>query len=94
MIEIIISNKDLEKQSSDLKVFPNPSNGILMLDLSDLELRNANLRIFNSLGQVQHYQKLMDGTEKFQLNIPHLGSGIFQLQIESCSREQMHCFCT
>ena len=81
--EIIISNKDLEKQSADLQVFPNPSNGILMLDLSELEIRNTNLRIYNTLGQLQHFQSVMDGTEKFQLILPQLGNGIFQLQVES-----------
>ena len=81
--QVIISNNDLERLSGNLQVYPNPSDGNVMLDMSDIEIRNASLRIYNALGQVQHYQPIMDGTEKMQANLSQLQSGIYQLQIES-----------
>jgi len=64
------------------KVIPNPSNGQFNLSLEFAETKNAQLLLFNTLGQVLHQERL--GTINFlskDLNFNDLSGGIYFLSV-------------
>ncbi len=64
----------------DLRVYPNPSNGIItMLLLNDL---HGDFLIRNQLGQVIHFGTVEAGTTMLNLELNHLENGIYFVEME------------
>jgi hypothetical protein len=69
-------NKDDEQNGS---VFPNPTNGILNIDLEILNEGKAMIQILNSLGEVLNTEHV--SIQNPTLNIEQLPNGIYFLKI-------------
>ncbi|HRH57227.1 MAG TPA: T9SS type A sorting domain-containing protein [Chitinophagales bacterium] len=67
------------KSENKIKIYPNPAMDFINLDLPVNELRNATIRIINSVGEVVK-AKVLEGNI---LKIDDLSAGIYQLQIEN-----------
>lgn len=67
------------KSENKIKIYPNPTMDFINLDLPVNELRNATIRIINSVGEVVK-AKVLEGNI---LKIDDLSAGIYQLQIEN-----------
>jgi hypothetical protein len=70
-------------ESSDFTLVPNPSNGFTQIKTS-LQ-GNFHIRIFNIAGQLVYEEKNtnMHGTFPERIDLRHLGSGIYPIQIQS-----------
>jgi hypothetical protein len=62
---------------SDFNIFPNPSSGIITLDLTSFP-KAENLLVFNTLGQAVYTQKAQSGTVQI-IDLRFLESGIYHL---------------
>lgn len=58
-----------------LKIYPNPSSGIITLETSD----RATLLVYNNTGMLIHSQEIPVGTQI--LNLRHFAGGIYTLRI-------------
>lgn len=64
-------------------VYPNPSNGQVMLDFQQDEVADLGISVFNDLGQVVHAFDLPDFSGKFHAPLPlqGLARGLYTLQV-------------
>ncbi|MEO6303088.1 MAG: T9SS type A sorting domain-containing protein, partial [Bacteroidia bacterium] len=75
MIDVVVNELGMNDQ--ELKIYPNPTSGILNLKIKDVtDLENYKLKITNLIGQTILEIK----TEK-QINIKELKGGIYFLQL-------------
>lgn len=74
-----------EETKSGINVYPNPSSGIVTIDLSVIKKENYLLEIFNSIGQKVHTEQFIDlsGNIKKEINLGGYGKGIYILNFTS-----------
>jgi hypothetical protein len=65
-------------QGINLRVYPNPTNGQLIIESGELAIENAEYRIFSIIGQLIMQGKLQ---ETSIINIESLASGMYYLRI-------------
>jgi hypothetical protein len=70
-----LTNINSNEFSRYLQVFPNPSRGII--NFLPFENKNLSLKVFSSLGQLVHHEKIVEGQGNITLD--HLPNGIYFL---------------
>ena len=75
---IQINNLDISDTKSDYTIYPNPSQGMLRLENSDLNIKS--IFIYNQLGRCV-YTELNSNAKEFNLNF--LPGGVYQIIIQS-----------
>lgn len=70
-----------EETKSGINVYPNPSSGLVTIDLTANTKDNYLIEIFNSIGQKVHAEQLTDvsGNIKKEVNLSSYGKGIYIL---------------
>lgn len=69
-----------ELMAQEIKVFPNPANDILNIELEQIMMsKTPNLDIYNILGEKIMSLELID--QKSQINIEHLDKGIYFVRV-------------
>jgi hypothetical protein len=64
-----------------LTVFPNPSRGEVFINLPDIELKNAELKIMDLDGKTIIVTQIGKGERNISVNMPKFKSGIFLIQV-------------
>ncbi|HEX8514945.1 MAG TPA: T9SS type A sorting domain-containing protein [Bacteroidia bacterium] len=64
--------------NSKLILYPNPANNEITLQISDLNISDAEIQVINGLGEFQQFQ-ISDS----KINISHLASGVYFLTVTS-----------
>ena len=70
-----------ETYSTDLAVYPNPSNGSFNINLPE---ENCEITVFNGMGQQVYYQGNANGLT--QLHLESLGKGMYYITVKSACR--------
>lgn len=78
--EPIISINELNEVSS-LSVFPNPSDGNLVVDVANNSLKNASIEVFDLMGKSQ--LKKVVNASRLQLNLSYLPQGIYLIKFSN-----------
>ncbi len=73
--------KDTKNQEARLKVYPNPANDLLNVEVSLLNEKEATISIENMLGQVVHEMKTTQNLN--QLNISTFVSGVYFVKVKA-----------
>lgn len=62
-----------------LDVFPNPSSGLISVELEEESLRQAKLEVVNAQGQIVHEEKFQQVTSFYaaDLDLSHLAKGVY-----------------
>ena len=68
--------------ASPWKIYPNPSNGFLLIDMP-LEFEQVEMKIYSLSGRCV-FEKNFEGTNPMSLQLP-LDSGIYIIEIKSGS---------
>lgn len=63
---------------AQIKVYPNPTDGIIKVEFPDEDLMNYELALFDMKG-VKQLSSFLDNTMKSQLDLSHLSKGIYIL---------------
>lgn len=72
--------------SSGLQVAPNPTQGLLFVDLS-ADLRKAGqAMVYDALGQLVYEQNIAQGTERFTIDLGGLNTGLYFLELRQAVR--------
>jgi len=79
-----ISNEDILLENSQLQILPNPNTGIFTLQLTDVQLDNAQLTILNTLGQTVQQKGLgnINGMYNENVNLETMPKGIYFVNIQ------------
>lgn len=83
----LVSTNEAELASLGVRVFPNPSNGLVNVDLTEAEAATANLRVYNTLGQPVLEQQFATGSQQ-QLDLSRLVRGLYVLEIQLGNQRQ------
>lgn len=86
---VLSATEDLESDLSSFKLFPNPTQGALTVEFESFEkLDKIKIEIVNMLGQSM-FVKFVENTSSFKedLDINHLNSGIYYLNISSQNKQ-------
>lgn len=73
----VLANEIVESDNL-FNIYPNPTNGILNFRIDENEMQNANINIFNSMGQIVYSNKFEE-----QINIEKLPKGFYLINIIS-----------
>lgn len=72
--------KNIQPQST-FHIYPNPGKGLITLELDNFDSdKNIDLRIVNSLGQTLETFQLETGRIKKEIDMSHLGNGLYFIQ--------------
>lgn len=72
-------------------VYPNPSTGIVHIDINGFEGRKTELRILNVIGSVIYRESLTELNERFTktLDLSKFASGLYYIKLESDNASEM-----
>jgi hypothetical protein len=75
--------------SLEVKVFPNPTDGIFRVDLSGVDAAKVTTRLADAAGNVWLRNKhLVIGEHMLELDITHLQPGVYLLEVQEGSRRR------
>ncbi|MDQ3191858.1 MAG: T9SS type A sorting domain-containing protein [Bacteroidota bacterium] len=85
ILEISQEENSITEKTSDsqLKIYPNPSKGIINIGLKGITSEEAELYIKNLNGQTVLFQTNMLGEDKSTVSIQEIPSGIYLLQLKT-----------
>lgn len=72
--------KDIENKSEAMNMYPNPTNGMVNIDLNGNEMNNVT--IYNSMGETI-YTENKTGLNHIQINTTKWSKGIYSVQVNS-----------
>jgi len=80
--QTVVSTINRNDDTNQLKVFPNPANEILNINLQNNIIENCI--ITNALGQMVYSSaNEINGNHKIQLNISNLSAGVYFVKVRS-----------
>lgn len=82
LLSTFINEMDIQREEKFL-LYPNPSNDVLNIQSTGIDLRGSNINIRNNLGQLLYQKKLLFGESTEQISIQALPSGIYLIEILS-----------
>ncbi len=75
--------EDKQGVFSDIKVFPNPTEGIIWIELLEQNLDDKlKVEVLDSYGRVQQYKQLNVDETIFKLDISDLSAGLYFLRVQ------------
>ena len=74
------TNVTTGRKEPDIKIYPNPTTDIINIDLGNEELKNASVKLLNTLGDCIFQNSVTD--RKVTLDMTGYSTGIYHLQIE------------
>jgi hypothetical protein len=75
-----VSVEELNNSSLTLKTFPNPTNDVFYIDLSEVPLHSVT--IYNNFGQILHQERGLK-SNNFSFDLSSYSSGLYYLKLES-----------
>lgn len=77
--------EEIRKAITDIKVFPNPANDMITLQMNSDDFCNANIEVVNIFGQtvLSKPERITMGINQISLSIANLQSGIYCIGIKT-----------
>lgn len=81
----ITAVNDVTAQATSIELFPNPSNGIVNIKWSEMELGNAEVAVTDITGRVVHKASMNISSKagQAQIALPEATSGIYFVSVKS-----------
>jgi hypothetical protein len=72
-------------------VYPNPSTGIVHIDINGFEGRKTELRILNVIGSVIYRESLTELNDRYTktLDLSKFASGLYYVKLETDNASEM-----
>jgi len=77
---VVISTNELEIEAANIKVYPNPTNGLLNVDLNTLT-EDVNIDIYNIVGQ--QVQSIQNARNLATLDLSNVSNGVYFVRISN-----------
>lgn len=72
--------KDVDFNSTVL-VYPNPSNGLVTIDLKGSLAQNANVEVYNAMGQLVFNQTYTEVAGKYNVDLSNEATGVYTVKL-------------
>lgn len=66
-----------------ISVYPNPSSGIIHLDISDVNIDDLTVKVYNLLGELVFSTKIYSGIENYSINLANEADGVYLVTVSS-----------
>jgi PKD repeat protein len=76
-----VSVSDVKSIEETVSVYPNPSNGIVNVDLQGLVAKNASIEVYNAMGQLILSNNYSESNSKFEINLNGNASGVYTIKL-------------
>ena len=85
LIGTTISVRELGNPIAEINIYPNPNQGLLMVELEVSEAEPISLQIVNLLGQNVHYEKInvTDGRNQIMVDLGGYPAGLYYVQVQN-----------
>jgi len=70
-----------------VNIYPNPTNGMINIDLSNNDLTNGSIAIINLLGEIIYYKKI--STSKINVDIGNYPAGVYLVKFSNNSSNKV-----
>jgi len=64
-----------------VNVYPNPSTGVVNIDLQGALAKNATVNVYNAMGQIVLTQNFNEVLGKYEINLSNQASGIYTIKL-------------
>lgn len=71
---------DLSKSDGEVKIFPNPSNGVVNIVVSNIK-ENSTIEVRDARGKIVYRSLLTQGLESQKLQINNLSAGLYMVRV-------------
>jgi hypothetical protein len=71
------------KTKETVNVYPNPSNGIVNIDLNGALTQNATIEVYNAMGQKVLSQSFTNAIGKFEIDLGTFAKGVYNIQLKA-----------
>lgn len=68
-------------RNTDVKVYPNPTTGLLQLELNSIDVQDLKYNVYNAMGQHVTTQNII--SKQTQINLGSLSSGLYFIEVVS-----------
>lgn len=82
--KVVTGLNDIHTQAADILIYPNPSRGDVLIDLSKLQDNEAQLQLFDAMGRVVKTGQSSD--QEMIFGRENLAAGIYLIQVHSKGR--------
>ena len=75
-----------EMANTEMKIFPNPSNGLFQIQITGIENQDYNLDVYNTVGAVVYSNKLIysgKDTQTMKLDFSNFAKGVYYIRLFS-----------
>ena len=79
-------------QGIPFRMYPNPSTGIITVDVADLNLANGTLNVFNTQGQLLYSADIQAGNLQKTFDFSSLPNGNYYLQLRLGNKQSRQAF--
>ena len=73
----------LPQAQAKVKVYPNPTNGLVMMDLTEIAGKQVRVQVFNAQGQQVEEMRLDEARELEQLDLSPYSEGVYWIRIQA-----------
>jgi hypothetical protein len=79
------STVSVNTQSVDetVNVYPNPTSGVVTLDLNGSMAQTAKVEVYNAMGQMVMNQNYSEAASKFEINLSGNATGVYTIKLIS-----------
>jgi hypothetical protein len=81
-INTAVGINELSRKKNDLRVFPNPSNGLVNIDITQFDNQKMNISVINYLGQIVEAKTQRSGSN-LTIDLSIYQKGIYFIEIKS-----------
>ncbi|CAN5299464.1 hypothetical protein BH09BAC5_BH09BAC5_00450 [soil metagenome] len=89
MVTFTVGINSIENINASMLIFPNPSSGIMILQLENFNAKNAELEISDLNGRLVYSEKLgnIDNSFKKEFDLSSLSSGIYTIRVKADGKQ-------
>jgi hypothetical protein len=74
---------ELNNVSNNIRMYPNPSSGLVVLDVTACNETISEMRVINAMGQIVETYRPAKGETAIQLSLHHLSKGIYTVALRN-----------
>ena len=65
-----------------VKVYPNPSSGLVTIKLNEESNEDLEVKVLNSMGQIVYTYSYSKYDSELKLNLDHLNNGLYHIVVQ------------
>jgi hypothetical protein len=81
---------ELNSKNEGLKIYPNPTDGMLNVEIEELKIEDYKLKIYDAIGQLIREEEITFKENKTTINTKELANGVYVLRLSSLGTRNLN----